>query len=286
MYCTNCGTENQQDAGFCSKCGAPLKGVVGVVDQQTNYEIRLNKNDINKIGQLAAELQQLDNVEIWLAKKQRELAYANESINRNNRNISNNRDLILIMGGISFGIVMMLLFVLYSISALRGEYFFPGKISLLASIIVAVVVDKKIYPKLKTSVDKRLVSQGKKFEEKQTKAKTECEQIERDKQQLINVISNKIDIIPPKYRTQIAVQYIYETLINMRASNLKEAFNLYEEQLHRWKMEDSQQRMENLARQQLIAANISAAANVVSASANVATAANTRDIANRTRGGY
>ena len=340
MYCSNCGTENQEGARFCNKCGAELKGVSNVAAQNNN-EIKVDRDSINKIGQLAAELQQLDNVEKALSKKQKELAYVNESIDRNNKNISNNRDLILIMGGISLGIVFglcIILYIVYGMFSLKalllltsiivasvinitiyptlkgsadnrnlilvigGVYlgtvlvlyvicylicnvfsFSPGMFVLLISIFVAAAVDKKLYPKIKSSVQKRLAEQGKKLEEKQAKTRTECEQMGNDRQQLINSLSNNIGIIPPKYRTLMAVQFIYESLSNMRAETMKEAINLYEEQLHRWKMEASQQRMEELARQQVTAAHISAAANVVSASANIANASHTKDIANHTR---
>ena len=79
----------------------------------------------------------------------------------------------------------------------------------------------------------------------------------------------------------MAVQYIYESLSNMRARDITEAVNLYEEQLHRWKMEAAQEQMVELTRQQNTVARINMAANVVGAAANVANASLTKNIAKR-----
>jgi len=257
MYCPNCGTENKEDAAFCFKCGSELREVANVFTQNHN---KLGHNEINQIGQLALELKQLDNVEKVLLKKQSDLASVNKSFDRKNKNMSNSMNWILMMSGISLGIVVFL-------NSLD--------LNLIICIIVAVVVDIIVYPKIKRSEEKSL----KNLEERQTKVKAECEQIDNDKQQLIKAVSNKIGIIPPNYRYQMAVQFIYDSLTNMRARDLTEAINLYEEQLHRWKIEAAHQQMVDLARQQVTASQISA-------TANVAIAANTREIANHIREDY
>lgn len=48
-----------------------------------------------------------------------------------------------------------------------------------------------------------------------------------------NAIIVDIQIVPINYRYYIAVNYMYGCLINCRAETIKEAVNLYEEQLHR-----------------------------------------------------
>lgn len=287
MYCSNCGAENQQDASFCCKCGAALKSKA-VVAQKNNNEIGLDNNEINKIGQLAVELQQLDNVEKALQQRQKKQANLSQSINRNKRQLSNKSYLILTMGGISLGILFVLFFILTCTIAmilifLHIDSMISLKIVFILSAIVTGVIVKKFYSRLKNMIEKRLLEETKKLEERQITIKAECEQIENDRQKLRKAISDKIGIIPPNYRYQMAVQYIYESFRNMRARNMTEAINLFEEQLHRWKMEASQQQMVELARQQTAAARMSAVANVVSASANIANASHTRDIANRLR---
>lgn len=58
-----------------------------------------------------------------------------------------------------------------------------------------------------------------------------------------------ISIIPDKYRYPMATDFFTEVLENGRADSLKEAMNLYEEQLHRWKMES---KMEQILKNQQI----------------------------------
>ncbi len=47
-----------------------------------------------------------------------------------------------------------------------------------------------------------------------------------------------IEFLPMQYRNLQAVSFMYLAVGNGRADTLKEAINLYEEQLHRWKMEE------------------------------------------------
>lgn len=54
-------------------------------------------------------------------------------------------------------------------------------------------------------------------------------------------IRENIDIVPVDYRYPLAVEYIYKCLKNQRAATIGEAINLYEDQIHKWKMESMQQ---------------------------------------------
>lgn len=50
---------------------------------------------------------------------------------------------------------------------------------------------------------------------------------------------NLIEFLPNSYRNIQATSYMLLAIKNGRADTLKEVFNLYEEQLHRWKLEDA-----------------------------------------------
>lgn len=52
-----------------------------------------------------------------------------------------------------------------------------------------------------------------------------------------------INIVPQKYRYLLAVNFFVEVLENGRADSMKEAMNLFEEQLHRWKMESKMEQV-------------------------------------------
>ena len=80
---------------------------------------------------------------------------------------------------------------------------------------------------------------------------------------------NRLDkILSPLYNRTI--DYFIEVLTNGRASDLKEAMNLFEEQLHRWKIEDMTK--STMIAQQQTAANSAAirSTSAINAAANVA----------------
>ncbi|WP_077609907.1 hypothetical protein [Clostridium sp. Marseille-P2415] len=61
------------------------------------------------------------------------------------------------------------------------------------------------------------------------------------KQRIESVIKEKIEVIsliPEKYRYPLATSYLIEVIECGRADTMKEVLNLYEEQLHRWRMEN------------------------------------------------
>jgi hypothetical protein len=46
-----------------------------------------------------------------------------------------------------------------------------------------------------------------------------------------------MSIIPEKYRYPLSTDFLADVLICGRADTMKEALNLYEEQIHRWNVE-------------------------------------------------
>lgn len=86
-------------------------------------------------------------------------------------------------------------------------------------------------------------------------------------------IEKHIDVVskvPSKYFYPIAIDYFIEVISNGRADTLKEAMNLFEEQLHRWKIEDMTKSA--MIAQQQTAANSAAirTSSAINAAANVA----------------
>lgn len=81
-----------------------------------------------------------------------------------------------------------------------------------------------------------------------------------------------IDFIPKKYRTSNAVSYIYNLLESQRADSFKEALNVYEDDLHKMRLENMHQQILEASRNAEIAARNaeSAAANAESNSQNAA----------------
>lgn len=71
-----------------------------------------------------------------------------------------------------------------------------------------------------------------------------------------NIVDQNTEIlkdIPPKYCYFFSVNYMYETMVNQRADLLKEAINIYEDQIHKWKVENYQQQLIEINRQHQVA---------------------------------
>jgi hypothetical protein len=58
-------------------------------------------------------------------------------------------------------------------------------------------------------------------------------------EEVLNANSQYVNLISPNYRYPLALNELYSYLLNGRAESWKEAVNLYEEQLHRWKLEQN-----------------------------------------------
>lgn len=60
---------------------------------------------------------------------------------------------------------------------------------------------------------------------------------------ILNEGDEKLSIIPDEYRYPIASSYILKMVYSDRADEMRQALALYDEQLHRWKMENAQNAM-------------------------------------------
>ncbi len=79
-----------------------------------------------------------------------------------------------------------------------------------------------------------------------------------------------VALLPPDYQYYIAANYIYSCFLNGRAFTMSEAINLYEEQVHRWKIENYQQQMVIIQQQQQATMRAIKTNTAISAGANVA----------------
>ena len=68
----------------------------------------------------------------------------------------------------------------------------------------------------------------------------------------------------------MAVECMYAYFVNRRADSLKEAINLYEEELYRMRQEQRSEQMVALQRQQNSALNNISASSAINAAANMA----------------
>ena len=71
----------------------------------------------------------------------------------------------------------------------------------------------------------------------------EIEEIEHQFQQIFRANWKYISYIPEDYRYPLAIEYLLKYLEQHRAKDLGEAMNLFDEQSHRWTMEDAQSKI-------------------------------------------
>ena len=89
------------------------------------------------------------------------------------------------------------------------------------------------------------------IEPKITEGLKEIKEIKEEVEKYGETYRHLLDFLPTKYRNFQATSYMLMAVTDQRAETLKEAMNLYEEQLHRWKMEDAVQK--NIEMQQYMA---------------------------------
>lgn len=125
------------------------------------------------------------------------------------------------------------------LESLLGNIFGGGLIYLIALGfgLVGAYYNKKIvynlYEKSKSE-----------FREELERRKKELEQAEQAMVDDIGPEWQKVlDIVPENYATPMCVNCIYKYLLNRRADSMKEAINLFEEEQHRWRVEENQQQM-------------------------------------------
>ena len=84
------------------------------------------------------------------------------------------------------------------------------------------------------------------FDKNSPKVLKKAETYNKKGKQLITENESVLSIIPDDYWYPLATNYLYKAIAYGRADSIKEALQLYDEQLHRWKMEEASS---NIARQ-------------------------------------
>lgn len=130
-------------------------------------------------------------------------------------------------------------------------------------IVIGIIIDVNRRKDIKWGNDYQIRTLT---EENETKMK--------EMEKVISVHKPRFKSIPDKYFYPIAIEYFIEVIRDGRAEDMKTSMNLYEEQVHRWKMEDMT-RASMLAQQQA-AANSAAIrrSSAINATANVVSAVN------------
>ena len=271
MFCSKCGMKNEDGAQFCSGCGASLIG------DQRGEEIQQRQSEreelIKKLQQVLPGLQRVEAMDEQLqdleAEKQALSVKVKGHLGRN----------LGIFIGVYFVLACVLRGIISGIFLMTSALYMDSDIAAISSgaiAIVSLIVGIAIFVGgilIIINMDK---SSRKKYEGQLYNVEDKIHELSEQRDLEVQKVLPEIQFIPENYRYSIAVQYMLDAFRNQRADTFKEAINLYEEQLHRWKLENASEQMLTLQRQQMSELNRINANTTVSAIANTITAFNTK----------
>lgn len=162
---------------------------------------------------------------------------------------------MIIMGGAGCLILAML----------RSEVEVPLNL-IVGLIVVATTVALAVFTSAKFGNESGMRTYQKNIDELQNALSVD----ERIVPGMTEIIVEDIQIIPQDYRYPLAVEFIYKCLLNQRAQNISEAVNLYEDQLHKWRMEQMQEKLIEMSKQQQASLNSIKHYSGIAAAASVA----------------
>lgn len=257
MFCSKCGMKNEDGAQFCSGCGAALIG------GQSGEEIQQRQSEreelMKKLQQILPGLQSVETMDEKIQNLEEEQqTLSARSKGKLGRNIG-------IFLGVYFASMCIWGGLIYATFSGTNDPFAAvvilGTLILAGGITIIVLSHNANY--------KRCMAQINSITDMK-------HDLEKNREIAVKKLLPEIQFVPANYRYLIAVQYMLEAFQNQRADTFKEAINLYEEQLHRWKLENASAQMLTLQRQQMSELNRINANTTVSAVANTVTAFNTR----------
>lgn len=232
MFCSKCGTKLDERAMFCSKCGCQVQGYADAEAAKQYGRNSINNLEVNR-EEILRKLDVILPIYQFIAEKDCviENLRGEERIQRMRKARNGGMVLLGTLLGVSFTVVM---YILLPKTELTGWLM---SIALVAPIAFLLIWDNK-------------------RKEKAIRRK-EREIYETQQEIMQYVKANNIPelyYLPENYRYFIAVKYIRDCIANQRAHNLSDAINLYEEQMHRWKVENYQYHMyiQNLQKRQTI----------------------------------
>jgi len=216
MICKKCGHELEANAKFCGECGSPTTNNNLYTRQSTVSKASHNDDSFDT---LIINLETAIPVYKTLTEMGKKLEYLKKDKSYYYQAIVDSCRKVFILD-------VVLYFVISFFNAINKNIEGISLVLFGIIAIVSVIVISKNWKKAKTTREEEI--------------KTVENQI---KDYFLAHDCPALYYLPEKYRYHIAISYIHECLTTGRASNLKEAINLYEEQCHRWRMEASQQQI-------------------------------------------
>ena len=119
-------------------------------------------------------------------------------------------------------------------------------------------------------------AKAKKAEKEYQASVNRASEAEEEGRRIFSENADALSVVPEDYRYPMATNYLYKVIQGERAESMSQALQMYDEQLHRWRIEEANAEM--IAQQQAQtralkgirkSSAINAAANVANAAANI-----------------
>lgn len=242
MFCKNCGREIDSNAAFCPGCGNRIQDMITTMTTASSDAKFMSKAEqdnqylIQAIGSLLSPLEQIGNIVKQVEMKNRALSSMENNIKKHTSRI-----LFIFIG----------LFVGFFIAGILQNIFnfsngFAFVIMFSTGIPIGIVLGKF-----------RVESLIKQINDVSNKR----DQMLQNLEDICKTINPEyMHLIPRDYRHIHACQFFYNAFLNGRAMSMQQAVNLYEEELHRSRMEKMQLQQVAQLKSIRTSSNISAAA--------------------------
>ena len=156
---------------------------------------------------------------------------------------------MLLFSGLIF--ISSVIFLIVGMSMIaNGETFNEISVVIAIVIITLLLFIVAIIRLIKNNKDSHHTYENE-IKPKITEGQIEIKEIKEGAEKYEETYGYLLDFLPVKYRNLEATSFMLMAVTDQRAETLKEAMNLYEEQLHRWKVEDAVQK--NIEMQQYMA---------------------------------
>lgn len=201
----------------------------------------MNKQLCDDLAIVTSCFEECQKMEDGILTEQAKVALAATELKEERDKRDNIPTIMYMVGTIAFYVCLVCVAVGLLLAILKDTSYFIGVLEFAVPMIIGYFLrfmGKKLESANEKAYKDRLSAEVKPIADEANKNIAIIKAAMND---FISKNARYIEMIPEKYRNLEAVSYMYLAVCNGRADTLKEVINLYEEQLHRWRLEASAQ---------------------------------------------
>ncbi|MCU6720234.1 zinc-ribbon domain-containing protein [Porcipelethomonas ammoniilytica] len=258
MFCRQCGNEMNEESKFCSKCGTPISANAQSKPNSARTGIQTREDLISGLQNAIYLMKQATAL-----KESSAATIRKQTTGRNPSNEITGGLKVLFSAAVGFVGFLIGKAILGSICRmiLNGfgstnnmpllvqlfYYVISGIIPIALGIVVGVYFNKNIIPKINEKIRHKnveIIQANQKIAEYNQSIRQQADELNRRLHEIQLRYQNTVMTwYPQNYCYIEATEFFLDSVVNYRADTLKEAINLYEEYLHRERVERNQESM-------------------------------------------